>query len=217
MSFYLAAVFDLDGTILDTLQDLYLSVNHSLKAFSLPERSLDEVRLRTGNGIRRLIDLSVPQGTSVRLTDQVFEEFKRYYAVHCEDNTRPYPGIEEMLRSLRERKIRTAVVSNKADFAVQKLITQQFPGLFDYTVGERAGIRRKPAPDTVLACLKAFSLRPDEAVYIGDSEVDIETGRAACMDSIIVSWGFRDPEFLKEQGAEKIVSSPQDLIPYFEP
>ena len=151
---YQTAIFDLDGTLLNTLDDLYNAVNHSLVAYGLPKRSLAEVRLFTGNGIRRLIDLSVPEGTPSHLTDQVFDEFKTYYDAHKLDTTRPYTGMAEVIDDLRAAGVACAVVSNKADFAVQGIIDHFYPGKFDYVMGERAGIRRKPNRDMIDVILR---------------------------------------------------------------
>ncbi len=206
-----AVIFDLDGTILDTLTDLTDSVNYALSLEGFPPRTASEVRSFLGNGMKRLLTLSVPEGTDEETFGRIFSAFAAHYKVHCLDNTFPYEGIPELLRQLRESGLKTAVVSNKGDFAVQEIIDARFPGLFDYVVGERPGISRKPAPDTVFACLKAFGLSPAEAVYIGDSEVDAETGRNAGMPVILVDWGFRDRADLEKTGVSRIASSPDDV------
>ncbi|MGI6106486.1 MAG: HAD family hydrolase [Lachnospiraceae bacterium] len=208
---YRTAVFDLDGTILDTLDDLYHSVNTALRSQNLPERSRAEVRSFVGNGIRRLMRLSVPAGTPDEIFGRAFDAFREDYAVHCADATAPYPGIPELLGRLREKGIRLAVVSNKADGAVQKLIARYFPGMFDSVAGEQPGVRRKPAPDTVNRCLKELSADRAEAVYIGDSEVDLRTAENAHMDLILVDWGFRDRSMLEKSGAPRIVSTAEQL------
>ena len=205
------AIFDLDGTILNTLEDLADSLNAALKAYGFPERTLEEVRCFVGNGIRRLIERGVPAGTPEEEIVRVHERFTAPYKVHCADKTRPYPGINDLLKNLRQAGCRTAVVSNKADYAVQELCEQYFPGVFDAAVGERAGILKKPAPDSVNEVLRRLKVTKEHAVYIGDSEVDIATARNAQMRSILVDWGFRDRSFLVEQGAETIVSSPEEI------
>ena len=205
------AIFDLDGTILNTLEDLADSLNAALKAYGFPERTLEEVRCFVGNGIRRLIERGVPAGTPEEEIVRVHERFTAHYKVHCADKTRPYPGINDLLKNLRQAGCRTAVVSNKADYAVQELCEQYFPGVFDAAVGERAGILKKPAPDSVNEVLRRLNVTKENAVYIGDSEVDIATARNAQMRSILVDWGFRDRSFLVEQGAETIVSSPEEI------
>ncbi len=208
---YKLAIFDLDGTILDTLEDLKESTNAALAASGYPARTLDEVRCFVGNGIGKLIDRAVPQGTSKEATKKTLESFKAYYGIHCADHTKPYDGILELLENLRKSGIQTAVVSNKADFAVQELCSQYFPDAFDFVVGEREGIRRKPCPDSVFEVLRTLKKMTDEAVYIGDSDVDVETAKQAGMDGIFVSWGFRGREFLIEHGASCIVDTPKEL------
>ena len=208
---YRTAVFDLDGTILDTLEDLYGSVNTALRSVNLPARSREEVRQAVGNGVFRLMQLSVPPETPEAVLQQAFSVFQADYAVHCADHTAPYPGIPQMLGRLRVAGIRLAVVSNKSDSAVQKLIRQYFPGLFDSVAGEQPGVRRKPAPDTVNRCLAELSADRKTAVYIGDSEVDLETAANAAMDVISVSWGFRDRQVLERLGSPLIVSTAEEL------
>ncbi|MBE6564058.1 MAG: HAD family hydrolase [Ruminococcaceae bacterium] len=208
---YTLAVFDLDGTILDTLDDLANSLNHALAHHGYPTRTRTEVRRFVGNGIAKLIARGVPEGTAEEKTKQVHETFTEHYAVHCADNTKPYDGILALLRDLRTEGLKTAVLSNKADYAVQSLCEQYFPSLFDAAAGEKEGIRRKPAPDGVNAVLEAVGIDRGQAVYIGDSEVDIETAKNAGMDCIIVDWGFRDRGFLKDSGADVIVSTPDEL------
>lgn len=209
---YKAVIFDLDGTILDTLEDLTDAVNYALRVNSYPEHSMDDVRRFVGNGIRLLIERAVPQGLAVEEIDKVFADFKAYYQVHCSDKTKPYDDIPEVLLTLKEAGVKTAVVSNKADSAVQVLCEQYFHEQFDFAVGEREGIRKKPAPDSVDEALRVLGVQTDDAVYVGDSDVDIETAHNAHMDSIIVDWGFRDRAFLKECGAKTIVSSPKALL-----
>lgn len=209
---YTLAIFDLDGTLLNTLNDLAASVNAALAACALPPRTTDEVRSFVGNGIRRLIDRSVPKGTEKDLTDDVFARFKEHYALHCADRTAPYDGIIALLEALRARGIKTTVVSNKADFAVKELCSRYFDGLLDEAIGEREGIKIKPAPDSVNEVLSRLGVSPENAVYIGDSDVDIQTAKNACMDCISVCWGFRSKDFLHENGAEVIAERPEQLL-----
>ena len=215
MPAYPTVVFDLDGTLLDTLEDLYLSVNAALDAHGMPRRSKDEVRLATGNGIRLLVRRSVPASTPPSVEEGVFEAFRRIYGEHCEDHTAPYPGIPGLLARLREAGVRLGVVSNKADFAVQELIARRFPGAFDAVMGEdeAAGIRKKPAPDMVLAALRRMGAPEDPATfaYVGDSEVDVRTARACGCSCLSCSWGFRDRGWLEEAGATRIVDTPAEL------
>lgn len=208
---YKLAIFDLDGTILDTLDDLADSVNHALIQNGLPPRTVPEIREFVGNGIRSLIERSVPSGTGAATTDSVFEEFRSYYKAHSAEKTCPYDGIIDMLNRLRARGVRLAVLSNKADFAVQVLCEKYFPGIFDYAAGEKPNIPRKPEPDAVNAILAEFGIIREEAVYIGDSDVDIETARNASMDCISVTWGFRDESILTAHGAACVAHSVQEL------
>ena len=212
---YQLAIFDMDGTILNTLEDLADSVNYALSCSNYPTRTLDEVRNFVGNGIRKLMERAVPSGTSPEELEQVYADFTAYYPKHCYDKTKPYSGMIETIQNLRKQGIKTAVVSNKADYAVQILCKQYFDGLFDYAVGEQTGVQRKPAPDSVNMVLDKLKITRKNAVYIGDSDVDIDTARNAEMDCISVDWGFRDPSFLQEHGAKIMVSSPEELLNFF--
>lgn len=208
---YECAIFDLDGTILDTLEDLTDSLNYALLQAGYPKRSISEVRSFVGNGIRKLIERGVPKGTKEEMIQKVYCDFTEHYRVHCADKTKPYAGIPELLQTLKTAGCRIAVVSNKADYAVKELCSQYFDGLFDVAVGERSGILKKPAPDSVNEVLKLLDADKSLAVYIGDSEVDIQTAANAGMEVIIVEWGFRTRPFLEEHGARNFVSSPEEL------
>lgn len=197
---YKLAIFDLDGTLLDTLEDLMNSTNYALEKCGLPKRTYSEIRSIVGHGIRNLIDRAVPEGTGKDVADKVFELFKEHYVVHCADKTRPYPGVCELLSKLRKRGVRVAVISNKADKAVQELMPVYFEGLVDIARGELPGVPRKPAPDGVLGLMKEFGALPEESVYIGDSEVDVQTAVNSGIDHIIVTWGFRDRDVLTAAG-----------------
>lgn len=207
-------IFDLDGTILDTLEDLHCSLNAALSHFQLPGRTLQEARSFIGNGIRRLIELSVPADTPTEMIDQIQDVFTRHYKLHCNDRTRPYDGILPLLHDLRSAGYLTSVVSNKDDYAVRQLCDQHFPDLFDAAVGSREGVRRKPAPDTVNHVLEQLGILPSEAVYIGDSEVDYHTAQNAGMELITVTWGFRDSEYLREIGCKTLIHTPERLHDY---
>ena len=209
---YTIAIFDLDGTILNTLEDLADSTNYALKTCGYPERTMDELRQFVGNGIRKLMERAVPEGTPVEEIDRVHETFTAHYKVHCADKTRPYDGIMELLQNLKKDGCKLAVVSNKADYGVQELCKQYFDGVFDFAVGEREGIRKKPAPDSVNEVLKTLGCSRDRAVYIGDSDVDIQTAANAQMDHIIVEWGFRDVPFLIAKGAKVLVEKPEEIL-----
>ena len=207
---YTLAVFDLDGTILDTLDDLADSLNHVLALHGYPQKTREEVRAMVGNGIRRLIERALPQGEDLA-AESVYQEFLSYYQKHCADRTRPYEGIVRLLGTLRAAGCMTAVVSNKADVAVQELCRRYFDGLFDLAMGARDDIPKKPAPDTVYSVLEKLGVPREKAVYIGDSEVDIATAANAGMDSIIVTWGFREKVFLRERGANILADEPSQL------
>lgn len=208
---YKLVIFDMDGTILNTLEDLADALNYALDKSGYPEHTIDEVRQYVGNGIPKLIERAVPVGTDAISTNKVHRDFMEYYQVHCADKTRPYNGIIELITKLREKGCLTAVVSNKADAAVQELCKQYFDRCFDYAVGDREGMRKKPAPDAVNEVLQHLQVTRENAVYVGDSEVDIATARNAELDSIIVSWGFREVPFLKEQGADQIVDCAEEV------
>lgn len=209
---YQTAVFDLDGTLLDTLEDLWRATNMALEAYGLPPRTRDEVRLFVGNGVEMLIRRAVPHGTDEETTLAVLADFKTAYAAICEDHTRPYDGILDMLTALRERGIRVAVVSNKFDAATKQLCAKYFGDLVEVAIGERAGVRKKPAPDTVYEALRELGVTAEGAVYIGDSDVDIQTARNCGMPCISVTWGLRDKDFLIENGAQVLVDSPETLL-----
>lgn len=208
---YQLVVFDLDGTILDTLEDLADSLNYALEKFGYPKRTLQEVRRFVGNGLLSLVCRALPKETDENVAQEVLFELKAHYKIHCADKTKPYAGIMEVLSDLKETGVKLAVVSNKADYAVQILCEQYFPGIFDLAVGERDGVKKKPAPDAVYAVLEALQIKKEQAVYVGDSEVDIFTAKNVGMSSILVDWGFRDAGFLKEQGAEILISTMEAL------
>ena len=191
------------------MEDLKNSLNYALELNGLPTRTLDEVRRFVGNGIGKLLDRGVPEGCDPAARRKVEEDFYPHYTVHCNDCTRPYEGVTDLIGALRKAGYLTAVVSNKADFAVQDLCKIWFDGLFDLAVGEREGLRRKPAPDSVWEVCKLLNVSVEESIYIGDSEVDFQTAQNAGMDVISVDWGFRDADFLRSIGAKKILSSPQ--------
>lgn len=208
---YELVIFDMDGTILDTLNDLYQSVNVALLENHFPERTLDEVRQFVGNGIRKLMERAVPENTKKEDIDKVHAAFTAYYKEHCADTTKPYAGITQLIDRLKAAGVKTAVVSNKADYAVQILAKQYFPDAFDAAVGEKPGIQKKPSPDSVNAVLKQLDVKRQNAIYIGDSEVDIETAENAEMDSISVLWGFRSRAFLTEHNARQLVEKPEEI------
>ena len=211
MSVYQAAIFDLDGTLLDTLDDLTDACNHAMKAFSFAEHTREEVCDFVGNGVGLLIRRALPVGTEEDTIQAVLEEFKRFYAAHNQVKTCPYPGIPEMLEKLCQSGIRCGLVSNKNDPNVKALAQAYFNTMITEVVGEREGIRKKPAPDSVLTILKHWGIPPEKAVYIGDSDVDVETARNVGCDCAAVCWGFRSRESLLAAGAIHLFETPEEL------
>ena len=208
---YETIIFDLDGTLLDTLADLHAATNHTLAAFGAPPRDMDEVRRFVGNGYYNLLRLAFPEGTPEATLQEAVDAFNAWYVCHCEERTRAYDGIGELLRALRAAGRRVAVVSNKGDAAVNELMPKYFAGLYDVCVGERAGIRRKPAPDSVNEVLRLLGAPRETCVFVGDSDVDVATAEAAVMPCVSVTWGFRDEAFLRAHGATCLVDTPEEL------
>lgn len=208
---YKAVLFDMDGTVLDTLDDLADSVNRSLREFGLPEVSRFQVGQSLGNGAKYLIRHCLPEGSDEALCERVLSFYKPWYDAHCRIKTKPYDGILQLMETLRADGVSQAIISNKPDSAVQELAEAFFPGLMDVVIGESPAVKRKPSPDTVLAAARQMGLMASDCVYIGDTEVDLETARNAGMDCIPVSWGFRTEEQLCAAGAEEIIRSPEEL------
>ena len=209
---YKAIIFDLDGTLTDTLEDLYLSVNYALRSCGLPERSLDEVRRFVGNGVRQLIERAVPEGTDPPVVAKCFETFHSYYIIHCQDHTALYPGIATLLMSLHTKGYRMAVVSNKIQDGVTELAQSYFRGVIDVAIGEQPGIPRKPEPDMLYNALAQLGVDASEAIYVGDSDVDLQTAANAGLPCISVLWGFRSRNFLVAHGATMLAETPQDIL-----
>ena len=211
MNRYDYAIFDLDGTILYTLEDLKNSLNYALESHGCPARTLEEVRRFVGNGVRKLVERGAPAGTDPAELDRLYETFHEHYKSHDLDTTRPYEGIPELLERLRKAGVRLAVVSNKVDYAVKALCERFFPGQFDVAIGETPDVAKKPAPDMVEKALAALGADKGRAVYIGDSEVDVQTARNAGLDEIIVTWGFRSREELAPYGPKVLAADADDL------
>lgn len=209
-----AVIFDLDGTLLNTLDDLHQSVSYALKTLSLPPKSIEETRLAVGDGIGNLIARSIEGGKENPLFDACLSLFKGYYALHSTDFTAPYPDVPSLLQALRTNGYKLGVVSNKIDSAVQTLCERYFKGLLDVTVGEREGVRRKPYPDSLFSCLEALGVLPEEAVYVGDSEQDILTAKNAGIPCLSVTWGFRNEATLLKSGATTLVNAPDEILTY---
>ncbi len=208
---YTTVIWDMDGTILDTLQDLHDSVNFALDKFGMPARTFEETRRSVGNGIRRLMELSVPNGESNPLFEEAFSAFKGHYETNRKNKTRPYDGICEVLDTLKAKGIKMAVVSNKIHDAVIELAREFYPQM-DYALGDTEGLKRKPAPDMVEKALDALGSAKSESVYIGDSEVDVLTAKNSGLDCISVLWGFRTKDELFENGAAVFAERPNELI-----
>lgn len=212
MKHYDTYIFDLDGTLLDTLKDLAASTNYALRHLGMPEHSVDDVRRFVGNGVKKLMERAIPEGLNNPDFDETYRVFREHYLAHGLETTRPYDGIMPLLQRLKAADKRIAVVSNKFFDATQELCAHFFDGLVDVAIGEREDIRKKPAPDTVVEALRKLGVGKENAVYIGDSDVDVETARNARMPCISVLWGFRDRQFLADHGAKTFVSSPEEIF-----
>ena len=212
MKQYSAYIFDLDGTLLNTLGDLCASCNYALKHMGFPTRTIDEVRRFVGNGVAKLIERAVPEGTPSDVTAETLAVFRKHYLDHGLDTTRPYDGITEMLEELKRRGKRIAVVSNKFNDATRQLCAHFFPTTVEVAIGETSTIRKKPAPDTVMEAIRQLGVDTDGAVYVGDSDVDIMTARNCDMPCISVLWGFRDKDFLVQHGATTFAKMPADIL-----
>ena len=204
-------IFDLDGTLLDTLEDLTDAVNHVMSAFSLETKSIDQVRSFVGNGVVRLIEQCVPGGDAHEQFSEVLTAFMAYYEAHCNNKTRPYYGVLALIDKLHREGVKLGIVSNKFDLAVKALNQQYFHNWIDFALGVTDALHRKPAPDMVYACIEQMQLKPEDVVYIGDSEVDLMTAQNAGVDCISVLWGFRSREVLLEYDATQLVSSVDEL------
>lgn len=207
-----AVIFDLDGTLLNTLEDLKDAVNHALEQNDLPLRTLEEVRQFVGNGIDKLIERAVPEGRKNPKFESVLACMKAYYAVHCKDKTCAYEGIMPLLEELKSRDLKLAIVSNKTDAEVKVLSKEYFGDYFLASIGEKEGVEKKPAPDTALKALEELGVSKEQAVYVGDSDVDVKTAENAGLRNIAVTWGFRSKSYLKEQGAKEFIDTPSELL-----
>lgn len=206
-------VFDLDGTSLETLKDLAASTNFALRQYDMPEHSIEDVRMFVGNGVKKLMERAIPNGLDNPKFEEVYATFRQHYLNHNLDTTKPYDGIPELLRELKGRGKKLAIVSNKFYAATQDLARHFFPDTIEVAIGERENIKKKPAPDTVVEALRQLGVSKEGAVYIGDSDVDIMTARNSGLPCASVLWGFRDKEFLLEHGATFFAEKPDDLLP----
>lgn len=215
---YKAAIFDLDGTILDSIGDLADSVNHILEMRGYPQRSMEEVRMLIGKGMRYFVSGAIPKnapfadpGARDDVVDMAVRDMTNWYKAHSTNKTKVYNGVIAMLGKLREAGVRTAVLSNKPDTAVALLAPRYFHGLLDVARGERQGVPRKPAPDAVWAILREWGMKPEDAVYIGDSDTDVQTAENAGTAMIGVSWGYRGRAFLEQNGAPLVCDTPDEV------
>ncbi len=205
-------IFDMDGTVLDTLDDLTDSVNHVLELFDMPPRTKEEFRKFFGNGIRYALSCAIPKGTPDSVIDEMIPCFRDHYDRHCLDKTKPYEGILDLMKDLKEKGYKMAIVSNKIDSAVKELNDRFFSEYVSVAIGESPKVKRKPAADTVFAAMQKLGSDRAEAVYVGDSEVDLLTARNSGLCCISVLWGFRDKDFLEEAGALTFAKTPGDII-----
>lgn len=209
---YKTYIFDLDGTLLNTLGDLAASTNYALRQYGMPEHTIDDVRRFVGNGVGKLIERAIPEGLANPQYEDVLATFRKHYMIHSLDTTAPYPGIESLLHSLRSHGCNVAVVSNKFYNATVELCRHFFADTVEVAIGERENIRRKPAPDTVFEAMRQLGVSGEDTVYVGDSDVDVATARNSGIPCISVLWGFRDRDFLIEHGATTFVNTPEDII-----
>lgn len=207
-----AVIFDLDGTLLNTLYDLTDAVNWALEEYGQPKRTLEEVRAFVGNGLRNLMVQAVPDGEKNPVFENLFEDFREFYKLHCNIKTAPYDGVLELMKELKARGMKMAIVSNKIDSGVKELNEIHFSEYVEVAIGEREGIARKPSPDSVNEALRILGVAKEDAIYVGDSGVDIQTAKNAGIGCVSVSWGFRDEAFLMEQGARVLIHNPLELL-----
>lgn len=211
MEKYKAVIFDMDGTLLDTLEDITDSVNYALGKLGLPLRDISQIRRYVGNGVLRMLELSLPEGKRNPRIDDAVGLFRQHYDKNCRNKTRPYIGILELLENLSANNFNMAVISNKYDAAIKELNAFYFSKYITVAIGESDNIKRKPAADMLLAAMNRLGVKADETIYVGDSEVDIETALNAAVVCISVTWGFRDRDWLKNHGAKTIINSPEEL------
>lgn len=205
-------IFDLDGTLLSTLNDLTASTNYALRWAGMPERTIEEIRMFVGNGVKLLMERAIPNGINNPKFEETYAKFREHYLEHNLDTTSPYDGIPELLRELKRRGKKLAIVSNKFYAATQDLAKHFFPDTIKVAIGERETIRKKPAPDTVLEALRQLGASKEGAVYIGDSDVDIMTAKNCGLPCISVLWGFRDKDFLIQHGGTIFVNNPSEIL-----
>ena len=211
---YNTVVFDLDGTLLNTLEDLADSTNYALEKNGFPKRTIKEVRRFVGNGIRKLIERAVPDNADNEAIDKTFADFKAHYEIHCNDKTAPYDGIMELINTLHKSGYKIGIASNKARFAVVKLNEIYFDGLMDDVAGADENTPTKPSPDMVEDLLNRLGATKENTLYVGDSQVDVATARNTGLNMVAVLWGFRDRKELEEAGARHFIEKPEELLDY---
>ncbi len=213
-----AVLFDLDGTLLDTLEDLTDSTNFALRRLNYPIKTKSQIRSFVGNGVAKLIQRALPPDVSRNDYELCLEIFKTHYQKNMFNKTKPYDGIIELLQNLKSQNILVAIISNKFDFAVKNLCKIYFKDLYEIALGENEakGIKKKPSPDLVLKVLEMYNLNKDKAVYVGDSEVDIQTAQNAKIDCVSVLWGFKDKKFLLKNGAKNFANYPNDILNFLD-
>lgn len=205
-------IFDLDGTLLNTLADLAASTNYALRQYAMPEHTIDDIRRFVGNGVKKLIERAVPDGLDNPRFEDVYATFRHHYMQHSLDTTHPYDGILSMLAELKARGKHIAVVSNKMYEATQELCRHFFGDYVEVAIGEREDIKKKPAPDTVNEAFRQLGISKEGAVYVGDSDVDVMTAKNSGLPCISVLWGFRDKVFLIAHGATTFITTPEELL-----
>lgn len=209
-------LFDLDGTLLDTLADLQQAVNHALSCYGYLGKGLEEVRRSVGNGVAKLIERVLPEGRENPCFEDCLEKFREYYSDHMQDLTQPYPDIPELLVELREHGYRLGIVSNKFDAAVKELGHNYFEDIIEVAIGESPEVRKKPAPDCVFEAIRILGSHKESVIFVGDSDVDVETAHNAGLPCVGVTWGFRDRNTLKDAGADYIIEKPMELLTLLE-
>jgi phosphoglycolate phosphatase len=212
MKTYDTVIFDLDGTLLNTLEDLTDSVNYSLALYGFPFREIEEVRHFVGNGVAHLMELCIPDGFNNQQFEKCLADFRKHYSQNMQNKTGTYKGTMKLLEQLSKKDYKIAIVSNKFDKAVKELNQIYFGEYIKVAIGESENVSKKPAPDTVFKALEELGSTTDKAVYVGDSEVDIKTAKNSGVMFVGVTWGFRDREILEQEGAEYIIDKPQELL-----
>lgn len=212
---YNTVIFDLDGTLLNTLEDLADCVNHTMRIFGYKERTIDEVRSFVGNGIGMLVRRAVPDYVSDEQYETVFAEYKKYYTGNCQVKTKPYDGVRLVVEKLHSMGIKIAIVTNKNQMAVNELNKKYFGDIINVAVGDNGIRERKPSTEPVMEALRLLGSKAEETIYVGDSEVDVATAQNSKLYGVYVTWGFRDKEQLKAAGGENFIDKPHELLEYF--